>query len=234
MDPRVVPISDASYYRIPLDLIDPNPHQPRKFFDMDGLRSLAESIRKIGQLEDILVRPVEERFQIVLGERRWRACKLAQLPTINAKVREFSDEETFTISLAENVQRADLTSVEEAFAFKSYLDKGLTQEQVGAHLGKLDRRIGEKLKLLSSSFYVRYLEQQVQDLLGTNDKLKREKELLLGLRGDRVRQVKVVNEEELVARLEQGWELVTSVSNRRFVVRLDSGMDLSQERSDRS
>jgi ParB/RepB/Spo0J family partition protein len=219
LDPRIEPIKDSKYYRIPLDLIDANPHQPRKFFEMDALRSLAESIKKIGQLEDILVRPVGDRFQIILGERRWRASKMGGMPTINAKVQAMSDAETFSISLAENVMRADLTSVEEAFAFKSYLDKGLTQEEVGEHLGKLDRRIGEKLKLLSSSFYVRYLEAHMADIETELEKTKRENRLLMGVKGDQLASVKVVGEEELVAALEEDWELVTPLTKNRFVVR---------------
>jgi len=219
VDPRIQPVNDAEYYRIPLDLIDANPYQPRKFFDKEALRSLGESMRKIGQLEDILVRPVGDRYELVLGERRWRASKLVGMDSINAKVRALADAETFTISLAENVQRQDLTGVEEAFAFKRYLDEGLTQEEIGEHLGKLDRRIGEKLKLLSSSFYVKYLEKRLDEIEADLRQSQQENRILRGDRSDVNTCVRLVTEDDLVTHLEAGWDLVTPVSGNRFVVR---------------
>ncbi len=224
MDPRVTEVSDSQYYRIPLDLIEPNPGQPRKFFDKEALRALAESINKIGQLEDILVRPAGDRFQLVLGERRWRASHLAGQGAINAKVRDLTDEDTYTISLAENVQREDLTGVEEAFAFKSFLDQGLTQEEVGEHMGKLDRRIGEKLKLLSSSYYVRYMEAKLDDMDAEMEKVKQENRILRGDLTDVPTNVKVVGEDEIVTHLETNWEIVTPLSDKRFVVRRVRGL----------
>lgn len=179
MDERKIEnIKDSQYFRIPLELLLANPYQPRRFFDKRSLQALAESIKKLGQLEDILVRPVGDKFQIVLGERRWRACQLGGIPTVNAKVRQLSDEETFLISLTENVQRENLTDVEEAFAFKSYLDKGMSQQDVGSLLGKLDHRVSEKLKLLSSSYYIRYLEQQLCSAENEIEKLKQENRFL--------------------------------------------------------
>lgn len=171
-------INDSQYFRIPVDMLVANPYQPRRFFDKRALQALSESIKKLGQLEDILVRPVGDKFQIVLGERRWRACQLGGIPAINAKVRQLSDEETFLISLTENVQRENLTDVEEAFAFKSYMDQGMSQQEVGSLLGKLDHRVSEKLKLLSSSYYIRYLEQQLSSAENEIEKLKQENCLL--------------------------------------------------------
>lgn len=212
-------IRDAGYYRIPLGLIEPNPYQPRKFFDKEALRSLADSIVKYGQLEDILVRPHQEKFQIVLGERRFRACQLAALPTIQAKVRVLTDDETFAIALTENVQRQDLTGVEEAFAFKKYLDEGRTQEEVATMLGSLDRRVGEKLKLLSSSFYVRYLEKQLEQTTEELDRLKQEQRLL-GIGGSQKRiRARIASEAELVEAIENGWEIAAKVGNGRFALK---------------
>ena len=214
-------IRDATYYRIPLELIEPNPYQPRKFFDTESLRSLAESIVKYGQLEDILVRPHNGKFQVVLGERRFRACKLAQLPTIQAKVRPLSDDETFAISLTENVQRQDLTGVEEAFAFKKYLDEGRTQEEVADLMGRLDRRVGEKLKLLSSSYYVRYLEKQLEQTEEELGRLKQEQRLLGLDPGDGTKRIRarIVSESELVEAIENGWEIVTPLQGGKFALK---------------
>jgi ParB/RepB/Spo0J family partition protein len=213
-------ITDAGYYRIPLELIEPNPYQPRKFFDKEALQSLSDSIVKYGQLEDILVRPHNGKFQIVLGERRFRACQLARLPTIQAKVRPLSDEETFAISLTENVQRQDLTGVEEAFAFKKYLDEGRTQDEVANLLGSLDRRVGEKLKLLSSSYYVRYLEKQLEQTQEELDRIKQEQRLL-GLDGAGSRRIRarIVSESELVDALENGWDIAAPLGNGKFALK---------------
>ena len=214
-------IRDAAYFRIPLELIEPNQYQPRKFFDTESLRSLAESIVKYGQLEDILVRPHNGKFQVVLGERRFRACKLAQLPTIQAKVRPLSDDETFAISLTENVQRQDLTGVEEAFAFKKYLDEGRTQEEVADLMGRLDRRVGEKLKLLSSSYYVRYLEKQLEQTEEELGRLKQEQRLLGLDPGDGTKRIRarIVSESELVEAIENGWEIVTPLQGGKFALK---------------
>jgi ParB/RepB/Spo0J family partition protein len=212
-------IRDAAYYRIPLELIEPNPYQPRKFFDKEALRSLADSIVKYGQLEDILVRPFNGKYQIVLGERRFRACQLAQLPTIQAKVRALSDEETFAIALTENVQRQDLTGVEEAFAFKKYLDEGRTQEEVAALMGSLDRRVGEKLKLLSSSYYVRYLEKQLEDTAAELDRLKTEQRLMGYGEGPKKIRARIVEAADLVAAIENGWEIAAPLGDGRFALK---------------
>ncbi len=97
-----------------IDLISPNPNQPRKHFDDAALMELAESIKQVGLLNPILVRPIGDRFEIVHGERRWRACKLAGLETIRAEVRELDDETSFLVSFTENLQRYDLSPIEEA------------------------------------------------------------------------------------------------------------------------
>ncbi|MDP2643900.1 MAG: ParB/RepB/Spo0J family partition protein [Desulfobacterales bacterium] len=177
---KLEPIQGSQYFRIPLESLVGNPYQPRRFFDKRSLRALAESIKKLGQLEDILVRPLGDKFQIVLGERRWKACQLAGLPTVNGKIRELNDEETFLISLTENVQRENLTDVEEAFAFKSYLDRGMSQQDVGSLLGKLDHRVAEKLKLLGSRFYIEYLEQNLASAEKEIERLKQENRLIRG------------------------------------------------------
>lgn len=204
-------VSDEVYLAIPPSLIDPNPRQPRKFFDNESLRALAASLQQIGQLEDILVRPRGSRFEIVLGERRWRACQIAALPTIKAKVRDLSDEQVLTIALAENVQREDLTGVEEAFAFKSYIDQGMTQAGVGEELGELHGRVSAKLRILSSSYYVEYLENELKSRVAELDELRR---------GNRTKcEVRAVNEADLLKLVAADWDYLDRLGDGRYLVR---------------
>ena len=214
MPSGVTQIVDSAYVRIPVELIDPNPHQPRQFFDRRALEALAASVLQIGQLEDVLVRPKEGRFQLVLGERRWRAHQIAHIPTINAKVRELSDADVFTISLTENVQREDLTKIEEGLAFKNYIDSGMTQEMVGEHLGKLHSRVSEKLSVLSSSFYIRYLEQEMGRMQHDMAQLQERTAELSS------RMVTVcIDPDELDAMLRRGCEFVAQLHDGRCVVK---------------
>lgn len=133
---------------IKLELIRPNPDQPRKYFE--GIDELAENIKQHGLLTPILVRPIMSRdiFQIVNGERRFRACQLLGLDTIRAEVRDLDDSAAFELSLIENVQRENLTPIEEAEAYKRLLETGLTQAQAGQKLGKSQSYIAGKLRLL--------------------------------------------------------------------------------------
>lgn len=123
------------------------------------------SIKHIGLLEDILVRPRGDYYEIVHGERRWRACKLVGLETIRAKiVTGLSDPDAFELGLVENIQRENLTPVEEAFALKQYLDKGMRQAETAEKLGKKKKKIAERLKLLSSHYYTQYQEEEIAQL----------------------------------------------------------------------
>ena len=134
---------------IPVAHIDPDPNQPRQHFDPAALDDLAQSMAASGLAVPILVRPVGERFVIVHGERRWRAAKQLGWATIPAIVRELDPETARWLSLVENVQRSDLTPLEEAFAFKGYLDSGITQTELGRRLGKSQSYIAQKLRLLT-------------------------------------------------------------------------------------
>jgi ParB family chromosome partitioning protein len=132
-----------------IDLVNPNPKQPRKHFDEAMLTELAESIKQVGLLNPILVRPIGERFEIVHGERRWRACKLAGIETIRAEIRELDDETAFIIGFAENLQRDDLNPIEEAQAIKTMIDLfNYSQAEVAAKLGKSQPWISGRLALL--------------------------------------------------------------------------------------
>jgi ParB family chromosome partitioning protein len=138
---------------IAIDRIVPNPKQPRRTFAEAELQELADSIRAKGVLQPILVRPDPanaDMFEIVAGERRWRAARRAGLASIPAVVRAMDDREMLEIAIIENVQRADLNPVEEAEAYKSLIDRfGRTQESVAAQVGKSREHISNTLRLLN-------------------------------------------------------------------------------------
>lgn len=122
-----------------IDTIVPNPYQPRKQFSDDELKGLCDSIKTHGVLQPLVVRKVGDTFQLIAGERRLRASKLAELKDVPVHVVEFDDQSVFEAALVENIQRSDLNPIEKATGFKEYLDKfSLTQDQLGARLG-LDR-----------------------------------------------------------------------------------------------
>jgi ParB/RepB/Spo0J family partition protein len=205
----------ARYMKVGLDQIDPNPHQPRKFFEAEALASLADSIRKVGLLEDIVVRPVGKRYQIVLGERRWRASRLAGAPTINAKVVDLDDEAARLIALTENIHRENLTQVEEAFAYKHYIDEGKKLSEVGETLGRMGERVAEKLKVLSTHNYIKYQEERIQKLQETVEQLRSQ---LDGAQGERY-ESKVVGVEEVREYLNQGYDLMAAVDADHIILR---------------
>lgn len=138
-----------SVAELEIKLIDRNPQQPRREFNPDKLAELAASIREHGLVQPILVTPLGDRYQIVAGERRWRAAQLAGLTKVAAVVRSFSDQEQMEIALIENLQREDLNPLEEAEAFRVLLDQfGLTQEELSRRLGKSRPQISNTLRLL--------------------------------------------------------------------------------------
>ncbi len=139
------------YTTIPLDAISPNPQQPRRAMSPEALQGLAASIREVGVLQPIVVRRGEEAgsFVLVAGERRWRASKLAGLKEIPALVREGDDVSGLAEALVENLQREDLSPLEEAAAYRQLLeDFGLTHEEVGARVGRSRPTITNTLRLL--------------------------------------------------------------------------------------
>ncbi|MGD0659490.1 MAG: ParB/RepB/Spo0J family partition protein [Syntrophorhabdales bacterium] len=137
---------------IPLKLIYANPNQPRKAFDPEKLQELAASIKEYGVLEPIVVTPRENgRYMIIAGERRFRASTLAGLPEIPVRVIEADDNIVEELALLENVQREDLTIIEEARAYQSLLDRGMSKEELATKLGKMPWRIDERTSLLNLS-----------------------------------------------------------------------------------
>lgn len=141
---------DGGITEVMLSEIEPNRDQPRKDFDENALNELAESIKKHGLLQPILVRPKAlGGFEIIAGERRWRACRLAELRTVPVVIRDMSEQEVMEAALIENLQREDLNAVEEALGYRSLMVSfGLTQEQVAEAMGKSRSSVANTLRLL--------------------------------------------------------------------------------------
>ncbi len=138
--------------------IHPNPSQPRRHFSEDSLEELAQSLKRHGLIQPILVRPHGGSYQIVAGERRWRAAQRAQLHTVKAIVRELSDEETLEIALIENIQRQDLNPIEEAEAYRKLCtDFGHSQNELAAIVEKSRSHVANMMRLLELPTLVREL-----------------------------------------------------------------------------
>lgn len=151
--------TDSALHQIPVDLIDPNPLQPRRLVAEEGLKELAESIQSTGIVQPVLVRKAGERYQLVAGERRWRAACRAKLQVIPAIVRDLPDREALEIALTENILREDLSSIEVAHAYQALHEKfGYSHEEIAERLG-LDRStVTNTLRLLK-------LPLEVQELI---------------------------------------------------------------------
>ena len=135
---------------LPAEKIHPRKDQPRKKFDEDTMQELASSIREHGILQPVLVRPVENGYEIIAGERRWRAAKLAGLTHVPVVVRDIDDRQAAEISLIENIQRDDLTVVEEAKAYRMLAEQfGYTQETIAEKIGKSRAYVANTLRILN-------------------------------------------------------------------------------------
>ena len=146
----LIPRADVGARELQVSSIRPNPRQPRMHFDPEQLEELAQSIREHGLLQPVLVsQQPDGTFQLVTGERRWRASQLAGLSTIPAMVKETTPQSSLEIALVENIQRSDLNALEEAHAYRSLLDEhGLTQEGLAQRIGKSRVAITNTLRLL--------------------------------------------------------------------------------------
>lgn len=141
-------MSAKTVVKLQLSKVAPNPNQPRKYFDEESLRELADSIVSDGLKSPILVRPVSENYEIVQGERRYRASKLAGLETIEAFIEEISEEDAFHLAVIENIQREQLTPIEEARAFMCYVEMGFTHDQIAKKISKSRTYVTSRLRLL--------------------------------------------------------------------------------------
>lgn len=142
-------MKEQLYKFIDINKIIANENQPRTHFEDEKIQELAYSIKESGLLQPIVVRPFEDHFQIVVGERRYRACKLAGLDEIPCLVQELDENQTATAALVENIQRENLSAIEEALAYQQILDsQNLTQQELSEKVGKKQSTIANKLRLL--------------------------------------------------------------------------------------
>ena len=147
---EVKPQGSSTINEIPLSQIEANPNQPRREFDAEALQELANSIRELGIITPIKLRQVDtNRFQIIAGERRWRASQMVGLQTIPAYIRTINDENVMEMALVENIQREDLNAIEIALAYQHLMDStGMTQEKVSERVGKSRTAVANYLRLL--------------------------------------------------------------------------------------
>lgn len=143
-------MKEPIYKFIDINEIVANEKQPRTHFEKEKIQELSVSIQQNGLLQPIVVRPFEGKYQIVVGERRYRACKLASLEEIPCIVQDYNEQQTATAAVVENIQRENLSPIEEALAYRQLLDtQNLTQEQLAEKLGKKQSTVANKLRLLN-------------------------------------------------------------------------------------
>jgi len=168
-------VKEPVYKFIDINEIIANERQPRTHFEKEKIQELAVSIQQNGLLQPIVVRPYEGKYQIVVGERRYRACKLAGLEEVPCMVQEYNEDETATAAIVENIQRENLSPIEEALAYQQLLDtQDLTQEQLAQKVGKKQSTIANKLRLLQ-------LPMTVQEAVRRRDITERHARALLKL-----------------------------------------------------
>lgn len=144
---------------IDISLVEPNPKQPRKHFNEDKLAELSESIKRQGLVEPIVVRKTGKRYEIVAGERRWRACQQAGIREIPVVIKDYDDAKVFEIALIENIQRQDLNQIEEAMAYQQLIEEQkLTQDEVAERVSKDRSTITNTIRLLK-------LDQRIQQMI---------------------------------------------------------------------
>ena len=199
------PDSPKPGYEIELSLIYPNPDQPRKIFLREALEELAQSIKEQGLIEPLVVAPRGEGkpFMLIAGERRWRACKLAGLEKVPVHIIKADDRQIAEMALVENLQRQDLTPLEEAKAFQAMIDSGYTREELARKLGfKQVWRVDERLSLLN--LVPKYQEAMVHGIISPSQAFE-------------MSRLSEPEEQELVFRKIKGGELPTYNHLRRFV-----------------
>jgi ParB family chromosome partitioning protein len=159
--PDQAPAGRRAELQVPVDRLEPNPQQPRLDFRREELESLADSIRQKGVIQPLIVRrkPGRDVYEIVAGERRWRAAQLAQLHEVPVVVRDLSDSEVLEVAIIENIQRADLNAIEEALGFRQLMTRfGHTQEKLAEALSRSRSHVANLLRLLT-------LPAEVQDMV---------------------------------------------------------------------
>ncbi len=159
MEEKIALENNKDIMKVKITLVEPNPGQPRKQFDEDALLELSESIRNFGVLQPLVVAKRDKFYEIIAGERRWRAAKLAGLKEIPVIVKDFTDEEIVEVALIENIQRENLNAIEEAIAYQKLMDDfNLKQDEIAEKVAKSRSAIANTLRLLQ-------LEEKVQKMV---------------------------------------------------------------------
>lgn len=186
IEQNMAPTNDREIIEVNINKIKPNPYQPRKHFDQQALEELAASIKENGLFQPILLRQTLVGYEIISGERRFRASKLACLKTIPAIIYNYTDEQMMEVAIVENVQREDLSVVEEARSYQSLIDNlSYTQEQVATKVGKSRSHIANILRLLK-------LDNDTLSLVENGDLTMGHVKVLITIE-DKVRQKQIIN-----------------------------------------
>ena len=208
------PLKGESIENIALNKLSPGQYQPRKSFDEKSLQELADSITEQGLMQPIIARKKENNYEIIAGERRWRAAKLAKLETIPVIVREINDRTASVIALIENMQRVDLSSIEEAEGIKKMIDEfGMTHEEASDAVGKSRSAITNLLRLLQ-------LTDFVKEKLISGDIDMGHARALIPLSTDQQNMVcqKIINEKLSVRKVEDLIQFgITNIKNKKLI-----------------
>src|SRR5471032_2360143 len=220
------PVAKKDIRTLPVAFLQPGKYQPRKAFDDQPMADLAASIKEKGVLSPILVRPIgADRYEIVAGERRWRAAQIAKLHDVPVVVRELPDDQALEIAIIENVQRADLNALEEGAAYEELIEKfGRTQEDVAREVGKSRSHVANTIRLLRLPEAVKAWIREgkltaghARTLLGATDPEARARELIAGemtVRQAEQRSVKKKKSGGKPAKDPNIKDLETNISNR--------------------
>jgi len=208
------PLKGEMIENISVDQLNPGQYQPRKRFDEESLQELADSIIEQGLMQPIIVRKSENNFEIIAGERRWRAAKLAKVDTIPVIVRDINDRTASIIALIENMQRVDLSAIEEAEGIKKMIDEfGMTHEEASDAVGKSRSAVSNLLRLLQ-------LTDFVKDKLNLGDIDMGHARALISLSADQQNMVcqKIINEKLSVRKVEELIQSgITKVNNKKIL-----------------
>lgn len=200
-------VEEESVQELPIDQIRPNPYQPRKNFEADAIEELKDSIMQYGILQPIIVRKAIKGFEIVVGERRFRASKEGGLKTIPAVVRELTDEQMMELALLENLQREDLSPMEEAEAYERLIHElNIKQDELAKRLGKSRPHIANMMRLLSLPEKIRAMINSKELTMGHGRALlalKEEDEMLLVADKIRKEHLNVRQVEKLITQLNE-------------------------------
>lgn len=202
-------LSKGSIIELDIDSIESNKEQPRKTFEKESLEELVNSIRLYGILQPIVVRKKDNKYEIIAGERRWRAAKEANLEKVPCIIKEADDTQALKLALIENIQRENLNPIEEAYAYKTLIDEyNLTQEEVAQALGKSRSYIANTLRLLN-------LDEEIIDYISQGKITSGHGKALLGVKSkkDRLELAKEIVEKNLNVR--EAEKMASKISSKK-------------------